>query len=66
MPIYEYACPVCSERFEAYVQSWRENPPCPSCGATEVEKQLSTFAMTGTDGPRGGCGCGRGACGCHG
>jgi len=42
---------------------------CPTCQGTEVEKQLSTFAFTGTDGggsgsTGGGCGCGRGGCGC--
>jgi putative FmdB family regulatory protein len=66
MPIYEYACPTCSNRFEAYVQSWREALPCPACGEEEVQKQLSTFAMKGASQGSGGCGCGRGACGCRG
>jgi putative FmdB family regulatory protein len=70
MPLYEYVCASCGGRFERYLRAWGEAVTCPSCQGTEVEKQLSTFAFTGTDGPspsRGGaCGCGRGGCGCRG
>jgi putative FmdB family regulatory protein len=65
MPIYEYCCPACEKRFEGYVQSWRDALPCPSCGETETEKQLSTFALKGAEGPSPGACCGRGGCGCH-
>ena len=66
MPLYEYRCSGCDEAFEIYVRAWGEAVACPRCGTDEVEKQLSTFAMAGTEGPRigGGCGCGRGGCGC--
>jgi putative FmdB family regulatory protein len=68
MPLYEYRCASCQERFERYVRTWGEDVSCPRCGAAGVEKQVSTFAFTGTDGgglrASGGCGCGRGGCGC--
>ncbi len=69
MPIYEYLCSDCEEKFEAYVRAWGEAVTCPGCRSPAVEKQLSTFAFTGTDGGSstptgGGCGCGHGGCGC--
>jgi putative FmdB family regulatory protein len=68
MPLYEYVCASCGSRFEQYVRAWGAEVACPACQGRDVEKQLSTFAFTGTaGGPRaagGGCGCGRGGCGC--
>jgi putative FmdB family regulatory protein len=69
MPLYEYVCGSCGMRFEKYVRAWGEEVACPACRETRVEKQLSTFAFTGTEGAfsgsvGGGCGCGRGGCGC--
>lgn len=40
MPIFEYACHGCGNRFEAWVRK-DTAPPCPSCGGTELEKLLS-------------------------
>ena len=69
MPIYEYVCARCQERFEKLVRAWGEIPRCPFCDSPSVEKQLSTFASAGRDSGGapavGGCGCGRGSCGCH-
>jgi putative FmdB family regulatory protein len=72
VPLYEYRCLGCGRLFERLVRKWNEAVDCPSCASQEVEKQLSTFAMTGTDGGRdggmgmgGGSCCGRGGCGCH-
>jgi putative FmdB family regulatory protein len=67
MPLYEYTCASCATRFEALVRSFREEIVCPRCASKEVEKQLSTFAMSGVSSADsgGGCGCGRGGCGCH-
>jgi putative FmdB family regulatory protein len=68
MPVYEYVCRDCGGKFEAYVRSWSEAVACPACRSADLEKLLSTFAMTGTDGgarASGGCGCGRGGCGCR-
>jgi putative FmdB family regulatory protein len=73
MPLYEYRCGDCGRLFERLVRSWNEAVDCPSCASAQVEKQVSTFAFTGTDGGHGGgtrmggggsC-CGRGGCGCH-
>ena len=70
MPLYEYVCASCTGKFERYVRSWGEEVACPACDGKEVEKQLSTFALSGTEARGGsgigggGCGCGRGGCGC--
>jgi putative FmdB family regulatory protein len=44
MPIYEYVCRSCRERFEALLYG-REEAVCPSCGQGDLEKQNSTFAV---------------------
>jgi putative FmdB family regulatory protein len=44
MPIYEYACHGCGERFEALVYG-AERPSCPRCGDQGLEKLLSAFAV---------------------
>ena len=73
MPIYEYHCADCEEKFEKYVRAWGDGVSCPSCQGSAVEKQLSTFAFAGigaglaggvSGSTGGGCGCGRGGCGC--
>ncbi len=46
MPIYEYRCTTCRERFEALVTSAeRAKMRCPRCGTHQVERLLSTFAV---------------------
>ena len=68
MPIYEYRCEDCEKPFEKLVRAFREEVSCPACGSGEVERLLSTFALSGfaSSAPQagGGCGCGRGGCGC--
>lgn len=45
MPIYEYRCNACDEKFEEYLPlSTSQAPPCPSCGNADVERLFSTFA----------------------
>jgi putative FmdB family regulatory protein len=45
MPIYEYRCKACGERFEELVSaSAKKAPPCTSCGATGAKRLYSTFA----------------------
>ena len=45
MPIYEYHCGGCGERFEELVSpSATEAPPCPSCGAAGAQRVMSMFA----------------------
>jgi putative FmdB family regulatory protein len=48
MPLYEYRCERCDERFERLVSLRAEHPPvtCPHCGTTDIRKQVSTFATT--------------------
>ena len=73
MPIYEYTCTVCSNRFEKLKPFSKMNEPttCPDCGGPS-KKQLSVFLSLSTDssgrttavaGGGGGC-CGGGSGGC--
>ena len=57
MPIYEYICNHCGNRFEKLVSSWNAPAACPACHAAEVEKQLSTFACVTGSQPRSGKPC---------
>jgi putative FmdB family regulatory protein len=43
VPIYEYRCAQCEERFEELVQAATEPPPCPACGSVEVARLFSGF-----------------------
>jgi putative FmdB family regulatory protein len=49
MPIYEYVCSQCGERFEKLVRSQQAQgqTPCPKCGSMEVERAVSAFATLG-------------------
>lgn len=48
MPIYEYRCPDCGERFEKLMRMGAaERPPCPSCGKTGAHRLVSTIAPVG-------------------
>jgi len=76
MPIYDYRCRDCDERFEELARNPDVAVACPSCGAAEAERLLSVFAGVGgssraSEAPAwstppnfgtGGCGPG---CGCH-
>jgi putative FmdB family regulatory protein len=46
MPLYEYNCRACGRRFEVLQKIGADGSGvvCPSCGATDVTKQFSTFA----------------------
>ena len=52
MPIFEYKCQNCSERFEELVlNSKGAEPDCPQCGGIRVERLISRFAAkAGGDG----------------
>jgi putative FmdB family regulatory protein len=52
VPLYDYECPRCGERFEARV-GVSETPPCPACGAPDPHRLLSPFAGPFTIGLRG-------------
>jgi putative FmdB family regulatory protein len=77
VPIYDYACAACDERFEELVRSDSPPPPCPACGDERSERLLSTFLTPnmasgqrrfqrdiGSAMAQMGC-CGGGGCGTH-
>jgi putative FmdB family regulatory protein len=71
MPLYEYVCGSCAERFEQLVRSASTTQvACPRCGSANVQKAVSTFASfgSGTDSlpmaASGGCCGGAGGCAC--
>ena len=49
MPIFEYLCRDCLEKFEKLVLARNDGNPvaCPRCGRTATEQMFSTFAMAG-------------------
>ena len=71
MPIYEYVCDDCGERYERIVMNGKTKITCPKCSSAKNTIQLSVFAAPAngskasggfSESPGGGC-CG-GACGC--
>ena len=79
MPLYEYICRACGNRFEHMqpVADRLRAPVCPACGkpaatlAMSAPGRVGAAAGAGTGAgtsagaePAGGCACG-GACGCH-
>ena len=73
MPIYEYRCESCAEKFELLTRFAERDSPqvCPACESTKTRVMVSSFAFAGgdassvsdfsTESSGGGC-CG-GACG---
>ena len=69
MPIYEYVCMACESHFEELVRA-DSDVECPDCGAANVRKQFSVFAVHGAGAqpgfgelPSAGGGCCGGSCG---
>jgi putative FmdB family regulatory protein len=46
MPIYEFECGACGERFERLVDIGTETATCTNCGAAGAERKLSSFGLT--------------------
>lgn len=44
MPIFEYVCQECEQRFEKLVYG-SDEPECPSCHSRKLEQQLSVFSV---------------------
>jgi len=73
MPIYEYVCDDCGERYERIVMNKSTVVTCPKCESAKKTVQLSVFAAPpngkSSDGasaaPFSGGGCCGGSCGCH-
>ncbi len=79
MPIFEYRCSECGNKYEVLHKSSSSNEEiiCPECHSANSKKLLSTFSASfagGTDFSSGGygsdstcstgtCGCGSGSCG---
>jgi len=75
MPIYEYRCDSCSEKFEVLTRFAERDrgQVCPACESTKTRVLVSSFAMTGGgesassldfgSEQAGGGGCCGGACG---
>ncbi|MCE5252589.1 zinc ribbon domain-containing protein [bacterium] len=70
MALYEYKCGDCGKTSELLVFSSDETPECTFCGSKNLEKLMSTFAVSAAQSsssapyptcPSGGC-CG-GSCG---
>ena len=55
MPMYEFRCRDCGERFEELrnVSEPDAGIECPQCGGVRVERLLSAFATSATSSPPG-------------
>ncbi|MDE3168944.1 MAG: zinc ribbon domain-containing protein [Acidobacteriota bacterium] len=74
MPIFEYVCDDCGERYEKLVMSKSTKIACPKCESSKRTIQLSVFAAPANGAkasngsssePSSGGGCCGGSCGCH-
>jgi putative FmdB family regulatory protein len=45
VPIYDFQCKACGHEFEALVRQG-DTPACPSCQSGNLERRLSTFAVS--------------------
>ena len=52
MPLYDFACDACDERFEAWARPG-EAPPCTACGATSTRRIFTPIAPPPKFGLRG-------------
>jgi putative FmdB family regulatory protein len=52
MPVYEFECEECGERFEELIAANAVAVDCPSCGATRTRRLMSTVSPPGRQ-PRG-------------
>lgn len=48
MPLYDFVCRACKHQFEALVRG-SDAPACPQCRSQDLERLLSTFAMSSLD-----------------
>jgi putative FmdB family regulatory protein len=53
MPIYEYSCESCGNKFEKLVRRTEEamESGCPSCGEKHLQQEYSTFAARANASP---------------
>lgn len=48
MPIYEYFCDSCEQKFEMLVMG-KETPACPTCGTEDIRRLLSACGFISKD-----------------
>jgi putative FmdB family regulatory protein len=46
MPLYDFRCRGCGHEFETLVRPGDDTPTCPSCKGRDIERLLSTFALS--------------------
>ncbi len=51
MPLYDFQCRVCGNRFEALVRV-STTPECPACHSIDLERLLSSFAVSSPESRR--------------
>jgi putative FmdB family regulatory protein len=48
MPLYEFGCKTCGQRFERLVRAGTEKDVvCDACGSADVKKMISCFGIGG-------------------
>jgi putative FmdB family regulatory protein len=74
MPIYEYVCNDCGERYERIILHKNQAVACPKCASAKHTLQLSVFAAPAngrkpsaerSTPSAGTCGCTPHSCGCN-
>jgi putative FmdB family regulatory protein len=48
VPLYDFRCKACSHEFEALVRH-NAAPECPACHARDLERLLSSFAVSSAE-----------------
>jgi len=61
MPIFEYRCQDCGNKFEAILLG-KQEPECPKCHTQNLQKELSTFAVSAKSSTSSAKGCGAENC----
>ena len=61
MPLYEYKCLKCGEKFELLrrINDDDSTVKCPKCGSNEVKREVTGFASIGGSSTTSSCGSGR-------
>lgn len=62
MPIYEYRCGGCGERYECLVFRSDEAVQCPKCGSSDAHREMSVFGFK-SGGDKGAAGSRMGSAG---
>ena len=50
MPMYDFLCTACGEKFEELVAGDGASPACPKCGSNATERQMSVPSPLKTGG----------------